>query len=132
MTYHMTVLAQTASDPVTNDPVAFFLSQHGVQLVLGVLVIYCAVKLLVFHDPDFIRPKEWGKVKEENLLPYTREMGILVLMFGACIFVMEVVSQYDGLMGLLFMILSIAMTFYRFKKIEDKYGNLDHHQKVED
>ena len=69
MTYHMTVLAQTASDPVTNDPVAFFLSQHGVQLVLGVLVIYCAVKLLVFHDPDFIRPKEWGKVKEENLLP---------------------------------------------------------------
>ena len=25
MTYNMTLLAQTASDPVTNDPVAFFL-----------------------------------------------------------------------------------------------------------
>ncbi|HBP25309.1 MAG TPA: hypothetical protein DD632_08110 [Oribacterium sp.] len=123
----MTVLTTAAADPVT-----MFLSQHGIQLILCVLVIYCAAKLLIFHDPDFIRPKEWGKIKEENLRPYTNEMGILVLMFGVCILVMEVVSQYDGLMGLLFMILSIAVVFYRFKKIEDKYGNLDHHQKVED
>ena len=43
MTYKMTLLAQTASDPVTNDPIAFFLSQHGVQLILGVLVIYCCL-----------------------------------------------------------------------------------------
>ncbi len=125
MTYMMTMLTQTS------DPFSAFLAQHGVQLVLGVLVIYCAVKLLVFHDPDFIRPKEWGKVKEENRLPYTHEMGILVLMFGICIFVMELVSQYDGLMGLLFMILSIAVVFYRFKKIEEKYGTTDHHQKAE-
>ncbi len=125
MIYPMTMLTQAA------DPVSAFLAQHGVQLVLAVLVIYCAVKLLVFHDPDFIRPKEWGKVKEENRLPYTREMGILVLMFGVCIFVMELVSQYDGLMGLLFMILSIAVVFYRFKKIEEKYGTTDHHQKVD-
>ena len=127
MTYPMTLLTQAAADPVT-----MFLSQHGIQLILCVLVIYCAAKLLIFHDPDFIRPKEWGKIKEENLRPYTNEMGVLVLMFGVCILVMEVVSQYDGLMGLLFMILSIAVVFYRFKKIEDKYGNLDHHQKVED
>ncbi len=125
MTYMMTMLTQTS------DPFSAFLAQHGVQLVLGVLVIYCAVKLLVFHDSDFIRPKEWGKVKEENRLPYTHEMGMLVLMFGICIFVMELVSQYDGLMGLLFMILSIAVVFYRFKKIEEKYGTTDHHQKAE-
>ena len=100
-----------------------FLSAHAMQLFMGAIFIYYAVKLLVFKDVDAVRPKEWGKLKEENVEPYAKEMGILILCFAACVFVMEVVSQYDGLMGMLFLLLSIAVVFFRFKKIEEKYGN---------
>ncbi|SFG34376.1 hypothetical protein [Oribacterium sp. WCC10] len=106
--------------------VTAFFAQHGIQIVLGVMIIYYAVKLLVFKDVDAIRPKEWGKLKEENIEPYSKEMGILVLCFAACVLAMEIVSQYDGLMGLLFICLSIGVVFYRFKKIEEKYGNKNH------
>lgn len=108
------------------NPITLFIGQHGVQLVLGVLLIYVAVKLLVFKDVDSIRPKEWGKLKEENIEPYAKEAGILILVFAGCAVFMEVISQYDENMGLLFMIISAALVFFRFKMLEDRYGNKNH------
>jgi len=116
----MVLLEQTQSN------VTVFLSQHGIQLVLGVMLLYYAVKLLVFKDVDSIRPKEWGKLKEENVEPYAKEVGILILAFTACVVFMEIIAQYDGLMGLLFIVLAAGLIFYRFKKIEERYGNKDH------
>ena len=36
-----------------------FLEQHAIQILLCVLIVYEAVRLLVFKDIDSIRPKEW-------------------------------------------------------------------------
>jgi hypothetical protein len=105
------------------------LEQHAVQILLCVLIVYEAVRLLVFKDIDSIRPKEWGPVKEEFRDAYAREMGILILVFGLCMIGMAVISLYDGLMSLLFILLAIIVTFYRFNRIEKKYGNENHHYK---
>jgi ABC-type xylose transport system permease subunit len=113
---NMVILAETQS------PVTVFFAQHGIQVVLAVMTIYYAVKLLVFKDVDSVRPKEWKKLKEENVEPYAREAGILALGFAACLIFMEIVSMYDGFMALLFMILAVSLMFFRFKKIEEKYG----------
>ena len=107
----------------TQSPVTMFFAQHGIQVVLAVMTIYYAVKLLVFKDVDSVRPKEWKKLSEENVEPYAREAGILALSFAACVIFMEIVSMYDGFLALLFMMLSVALVFFRFKKIEEKYGN---------
>ena len=114
----------------TASPITVFIGQHGIQLVLGVLLIYVAIKLLVFKDVDSIRPKEWGKLKEENVEPYAKEAGILLLVFAACAVFMEVISQYDENMGFLFIIISAALIFFRFKMLEDRYGNKNHGNKV--
>ena len=72
----MVLLAETQS------PVTVFFAQHGIQVVLAVMTIYYAVKLLVFKDVDSVRPKEWKKLKEENVEHYAREAGILALGFA--------------------------------------------------
>jgi hypothetical protein len=99
------------------------LSQHGIELMLVLILFYFAFKVLVLKDVDAIRPKQWGPIKDEHRDAYCKETGILLILFGICIIFMNVVLHIEPSLGLMFMMLAMVIVFWRFKKIEEKYGN---------
>ena len=97
------------------------LSQLGIPLILTVLLVYYAVRLLVFHDVEGIRPPGRPPVRKEVREQYAREAGIVMLLFGAASLIMAVISLFLPLLGMLWILPCIALVFWRFKVIEDKY-----------
>lgn len=104
-----------------NELLKLSLSQLGIPAILGLLLLYYAVKLLVFQDVEAIRPPQWKPLRPEKRSAYAREAGILLLLFGACTAVASVLMLFIPLLGLCFLTLAILGVFYRFRRIEEKY-----------
>ncbi len=95
------------------------LGQLAIPALLAILLIYYAVKLLVFKDVDAVRPAGKKPLKDRD--GYAREAGILVLIFGICSAVMAGIMLVSAEIGLLFIVAAAAVVFFRFKKLEEKY-----------
>lgn len=97
------------------------LGQLGIPLLLSVLLIYYAIRLLVFKDVDSIRPAQWGRLKPEYRDKYAREAGILMLIFGLCSILSSVLMLFAIPVGMIMLTLSVIGVFYRFKRLEERY-----------
>ncbi len=97
------------------------LGQLGMPAIFLVLLIYFAVKLLVFKDVDSIRPAQWKPLKKEYRDAYAKEAGILVLAFGACSLVSAIIMLFVVPVGLIVITLGIIGVFYQFRRLEEKY-----------
>ncbi len=104
-----------------NELVKLSLSQLGIPAILGVLLLYYAVKLLIFQDVEAIRPPQWKPLRPEQRSAYAREAGLLLLLFGVCTAIASVLMLFIPLLGLCFLTLSIFGVFYRFRRMEEKY-----------
>lgn len=97
------------------------LGQLGIPAILAVLLLYYAVKLLIFHDVDAIRPPQWKPLKPEKRESYAREAGMLVLAFGILSAVSAIVMLFFIPLGLIILTLAIIGVFYQFKRLEERY-----------
>ncbi len=95
------------------------LGQLAIPALLAILLIYYAVKLLVFKDVDAVRPASKKPLKDKD--GYAKEAGLLVLIFGVCSAVMAGIMLVSAEIGLLFIIAVAVVVFLRFKKLEEKY-----------
>lgn len=98
------------------------LGQMGIPLVLAVLLIYYAVKILVFKDIDAIRPPSFPRLEGEKRDAYARDAGILIVIFGVCSVIMAGLMLLNTEVGFLWILICTGLVFYRFRKIEEKYS----------
>lgn len=96
------------------------LQEMGLPLLFTVLLLYYAVKLLVFEDVDSIRPKGRPPVKDKK--GYGREAGIIVLAFAAISLLASLVMLIHPFLGISLILLSIILISIQFKHIEEKYS----------
>jgi len=92
----------------------------GLPLLFTVLLLYYAVKLLVFEDVDSIRPKGRPPVKDKK--GYGREAGILVLIFAAISLVASFCMLIHPFLGISLILLGFILVAMQFRRLEEKYS----------
>ena len=96
------------------------LQEMGLPLLFTVLLLYYAVKLLVFEDVDSIRPKGRPPVKDKK--GYGREAGILVLIFAAISLVASFCMLIHPFLGISLILLGFILVAMQFRRLEEKYS----------
>ena len=96
------------------------MQEMGLPLLFTVLLLYYAVKLLVFEDVDSIRPKGRPPVKDKK--GYGREAGILVLIFAAISLVASFCMLIHPFLGISLILLGFILVAMQFRRLEEKYS----------
>lgn len=94
--------------------------EMGLPLLFTVLLLYYAIKLLVFHDVESIRPKERPPVSDRK--GYGREAGIFVLIFALISLVASFCMLIHPFLGITLILLGLILSAVQFKRLEEKYA----------
>ena len=96
------------------------MQEMGLPLLFTVLLLYYAVKLLVFQDIESIRPK--GRPPIQDKKGYGRDAGILVLVFAAITLAASFCMLIHPFLGIALVFLGLLLTGLQFRRIEEKYS----------
>ena len=96
------------------------IQEMGLPLLFTVLLLYYAIKLMVFQDVESIRPK--GRAPIQDKKGYGREAGIIVLAFAAISLLASLAMLIHPFLGISLILLSIILISIQFKRIEEKYS----------
>lgn len=96
------------------------MQEMGLPLLFTVLLLYYAVKLLVFQDIESIRPK--GRPPIQDKKGYGRDAGILVLAFAAITLAASFCMLLHPFLGIALVFLGLLLTGLQFRRIEEKYS----------
>ena len=95
------------------------MQEMGLPLLFTVLLLYYAVKLLVFQDIESIRPK--GRPPIQDKKGYGRDAGILVLVFAAITLAASFCMLLHPFLGIALVLLGLILTGLLFRRLEGKY-----------
>lgn len=95
------------------------MQEMGLPLLFTVLLLYYAIKLLVFQDIESIRPKGRPPIRDKK--GYGREAGILVLVFAAITLAASFCMLLHPFLGIALVLLGLILTGLLFRRLEGKY-----------
>ncbi len=104
---------------LTQKNISSILQQLAIPIMLTLLLIYYGVKLYFFHDTDAIRTKNSRPLKDKP--GYAREAGILMLFFSVFSLLGTLLMAFYPLPGFGILLLTIALVFLQFRRLEEKY-----------
>ena len=91
--------------------------EMGLPLLFAAILLYYAIKLLVFSDVESIRPKGRPPVRDRKA--YSKEAGILI--FTGISLLSSILMLVHPLMGIGLIILGTLVMAVRFRALEEKY-----------
>ena len=96
------------------------IQEMGLPLLFTVLLLYYAIKLMVFQDVESIRPK--GRAPIQDKKGYGREAGILVLIFAAISLVASFCMLIHPFLGISLILLGFILVAMQLRRLEEKYS----------
>ena len=93
--------------------------EMGLPLLFTAILLYYAVKLLVFKDVESIRPKGRPPVRDQEA--YSKEAGILILIFAGISLLSSILMIVHPLLGIGLIVLGTLVMAVRFRTLEEKY-----------
>ena len=93
--------------------------EMGLPLLFAAILLYYAIKLLVFSDVESIRPKGRPPVRDRKA--YSKEAGILILIFTGISLLSSILMLVHPFMGIGLIILGTLVMAVRFRALEEKY-----------
>lgn len=94
--------------------------EMGLPLLFTAILLYYAVKLLVFKDVESIRPKK-GRPPVRDREAYSKEAGILILIFAGISLLSSILMIVHPLLGIGLIVLGTLVMAVRFRTLEEKY-----------
>ena len=91
------------------------MQEMGLPLLFTAILLYYAIKLLVFSDVESIRPP----VRDRKA--YSKEAGILIVIFAGISLLSSALMILHPLLGIGLIILGTLVMAMRFRALEEKY-----------
>ena len=95
------------------------IQEMGLALLFTAILLYYAIKLLVFSDVESIRPKGRPPVRDRKA--YSKEAGILIVIFAGISLLSSALMILHPLLGIGLIILGTLVMAMRFRALEEKY-----------
>ena len=96
-----------------------FIQLTWIPLVMGAVVMFVAVRVLVFKDISWLRNK--FKPDPKDMEGYCKAAGKILIFFGACAFVMAFLETISPEAALMEITICTMVTLVLWKRMNDKY-----------